>query len=95
MSLQKEDVEKIAHLARLAIDEADIPDYATNLSNILGLVERMSAVDTDAVTPMAHPLDMHQRLRADEVREENQREHFQKIAPQVENGLYLVPQVIE
>ena len=95
MSLQKEDVEKIAHLARLAIDESDIPDYATNLSNILDLVERMSVVDTDAVTPMAHPLDMHQRLREDEVREENQRERFQKIAPQVENGLYLVPQVIE
>lgn len=95
MSLQKEDVEKIAHLARLAIDEADIPDYAHNLSNILGLVERMSAVDTDAVTPMAHPLDMQQRLRADEAREENQREHFQQVAPQVENGLYLVPQVIE
>ncbi len=95
MSLQKEDVEKIAHLARLAIDEADIPDYARNLSNILRLVEHMSAVDTDAVTPMAHPLDMPQRLRADEVSEGDQRERFQKIAPQVENGLYLVPQVIE
>ncbi len=95
MSLQKEDVEKIAHLARLAIDEADIPGYERNLSNILELVERMSSVDTDAVTPMAHPLDMQQRLRADEVREENRREYFQRIAPQVENGLYLVPQVIE
>jgi len=95
MSLQKEDVEKIAHLARLAVDEADIPDYARNLSNILDLVERMSAVDTDAVTPMAHPLDMPQRLRDDVVSEENQRDHFQQIAPQVENGLYLVPQVIE
>ncbi len=95
MSLQKEDIEKIAHLARLAIDETDIPDYARNLSNILDLVERMSAVDTDAVTPMAHPLDMPQRLRADEVSEGGQRERFQQIAPQVENGLYLVPQVIE
>ena len=95
MSLQKEDVEKIAHLARLAIDEADIPDYARNLSNILELVEHMDAVDTEAVTPMAHPLDMPQRLRDDVVSEENQRERFQKIAPQVENGLYLVPQVIE
>lgn len=95
MSLQKEDVVKIAHLARVAIDEADIPGYERNLSNILELVERMSAVDTDTVTPMAHPLDMQQRLRADEVCEENQRERFQKIAPQVENGLYLVPQVIE
>ena len=95
MSLQKEDVEKIAHLARLAIDEADIPDYARNLSSILDLVERMDCVDTEAVTPMAHPLDMPQRLRDDVVTEENQRERFQAIAPQVENGLYLVPQVIE
>lgn len=95
MSLQKEDVEKIAHLARLAIDEADIPDYARNLSNILRLIEDMDVVDTDAVTPMAHPLDMPQRLRADQVSEGDQRERFQKIAPQVENGLYLVPQVIE
>ncbi len=69
MSLQKEDVEKIAHLARLSIDEADIPDYARNLSNILELVEHMDAVDTDAVTPMAHPLDMPQRLRDDVVSE--------------------------
>jgi len=95
MLLQKEDVEKIAHLARLAIDEADIPDYARNLSNILRLIEDMDVVDTDAVTPMAHPLDMPQRLRADQVSEGDQRERFQKIAPQVENGLYLVPQVIE
>ncbi len=95
MSLQKEDVEKIAHLARLAVDEADIPEYARNLSDILELVERMDAIDTGAVAPMAHPLDMPQRLREDVVSEENQRERFQKIAPQVENGLYLVPQVIE
>ena len=95
MSLDKNDVEKIAHLARLAIAEDDVPGYAENLSNILDLVEQMNAVDTDAVTPMAHPLDAHQRLREDEVREENQREHFQQVATAVENGLYLVPKVIE
>jgi len=95
MSLEKSDVEKIAHLARLAIDEKDVPEYARNLSNILDLVEQMSAVDTDNVTPMAHPLDATQRLRKDEVTEINQREHFQKIAPSVEDGLYLVPKVIE
>jgi len=95
MSLEKSDVEKIAHLARLAIDEADIPAYAHNLSNILDLVEQMSAVDTENVSPMAHPLDATQRLRSDEVTETNQREHFQEIAPSVENGLYLVPKVIE
>lgn len=95
MSLERDDVKKIAHLARLAIDEADIPGYATNLSNILNLVEQMSAVNTDAVTPMAHPLDAVQRLRSDEVTETNQREHFQEHAPNVEDGLYLVPKVLE
>ena len=95
MSLEKDDIEKIAHLARLGITADDVPDYARNLSNILALVEQMSAVDTTGVEPMAHPLDAHQRLRADEVTETNQREHFQANAPQVEAGLFLVPQVIE
>lgn len=95
MSLDKSDVEKIAHLARLAIDEKDVPVYAGNLSSILDLVEQMSAVDTDGVAPMAHPMDASQRLRKDEVTETNQREHFQEIAPSVEDGLYLVPKVIE
>lgn len=94
-SLQKEDIEKIAHLARLGIDEADVPDYASELTNILGMVEQMSAVDTDGVTPMAHPLDAHQRLRDDVVTESNQRELLQANAPQVDDGLFLVPQVIE
>ena len=95
MSLDSSDVKKIAHLARLAIDEADIPGYATNLSNILHLVEQMDSVNTDAVTPMAHPLDEVQRLREDEVTESNQREKFQEYAPLTEDGLYLVPKVIE
>ncbi|MCW9023488.1 MAG: Asp-tRNA(Asn)/Glu-tRNA(Gln) amidotransferase subunit GatC [Gammaproteobacteria bacterium] len=95
MSLDKQDVEKIAHLARLAIDEKDIPNYAQNLSNILELVEQMDAVNTDDVSPMAHPTDAMQRLREDEVTETNQREQFQTVAPQVEDGLYLVPKVIE
>jgi aspartyl-tRNA(Asn)/glutamyl-tRNA(Gln) amidotransferase subunit C len=95
MSLDKTQVEKIAHLARLQIDPADIPAYATNLSNILDLVEQMSAVDTEGVNPMAHPTDAVQRLREDAVTETDQRDQFQAIAPQVENGLYLVPKVIE
>ncbi|HKK05474.1 MAG: Asp-tRNA(Asn)/Glu-tRNA(Gln) amidotransferase subunit GatC [Gammaproteobacteria bacterium] len=95
MSLDKADVEKIAHLARLAIDEGDIPEYARNLTNILDLVEQMNAVDTAGVTPMAHPLEVAQRLREDEVTEADQRELFQAHAPAVEAGLYLVPQVIE
>ncbi|NOY66478.1 MAG: Asp-tRNA(Asn)/Glu-tRNA(Gln) amidotransferase subunit GatC [Gammaproteobacteria bacterium] len=95
MSLDATEVEKIAHLARLAIDEKDSEDYARNLSNILELVEQMNAVDTKDVVPMAHSFDLSQRLRADEVTETNQREHFQENAPRVEDGLFLVPQVIE
>ena len=95
MSLGPAEVAKIAHLARLAIREQDAPAYARNLSAILDLVARMNAVDTTGVAPMAHPLDMAQRPRADKVTEANQREHFQAIAPRVEAGLYLVPKVIE
>ena len=95
MSLTKKDVENIAHLARLAIDDADIPNYANNLSSILELVEQMNAIDTTDVEPMAHPLDAVQRLRKDEVTESNRREHFQQVAPKTEAGLYLVPKVIE
>jgi aspartyl-tRNA(Asn)/glutamyl-tRNA(Gln) amidotransferase subunit C len=95
MSLSATEVKKIAHLARLGIDEQDISAYAADLSNILSLMEQMGALDTSEVQPMAHPLDQVQRLRADVVSEQNQREHFQSIAPQVEAGLYLVPKVIE
>ncbi|MEJ2361722.1 MAG: Asp-tRNA(Asn)/Glu-tRNA(Gln) amidotransferase subunit GatC [Gammaproteobacteria bacterium] len=95
MALDSSDVKKIAHLARLAIDEADIPRYASNLSDILHLVEQMDAVDTAAVTPMAHPLDEVQRLREDVVTEADQRDNFQQCAPLTQDGLYLVPKVIE
>ena len=95
MSLTKKDVENIAHLARLAIDESDIPEYADNLSNILELVEQMDSINTESTEPMAHPLDAVQRLRKDEVTETNRRDHFQQVAPVTENGLYLVPKVIE
>ena len=95
MSLGPAEVAKIAHLARLAIREQDAPAYARNLSAILDLVAQMNAVDTTGVAPMAHPLDMAQRLRADAVTEPDQRAHFQAIAPRVESGLYLVPKVIE
>jgi len=95
MSLDKSEVQKIAWLARLAIDEQDIPNYSDELSNILSMVERMNTVDTDGISPIAHPLELSARLRADEVTEENQREHFQKNAPLTDDGCYLVPKVIE
>lgn len=95
MALKPEDVKSIAHLARLEIREADIPAYADSLSRILDFVQQLDAADTDNVAPMAHPLDMSQRLRADEAIEHDQRDLYQRNAPQVEAGLYLVPKVIE
>jgi aspartyl-tRNA(Asn)/glutamyl-tRNA(Gln) amidotransferase subunit C len=95
MVLDASDVEKIAHLARLGINADDIPGYARNLTDILAFVEQLNNVDTTGVEPLAHPLDATQRLRADEVTETNNREHFQRSAPETESGLYLVPQVIE
>ena len=95
MSLSADDVNKIAYLARLGIDATDVSSYAQDLSGILDLVAQMSAVDTENVQPMAHPLDQIQRLRADNVSEQDDRELFQTLAPQVEAGLYQVPKVIE
>lgn len=95
MSLTRADVIKIAHLARLAISEDDIPVYLRELSNILQFIEKMNAVDTTNIEPMAHPLDTNQRLRPDQVTEGNRRADFQVVAPQAEGGLYLVPKVIE
>lgn len=95
MSLTSEEVNRIAWLARLAIDSDKTDAYAHDLSGILNFIEQMSAVDTAAVEPMAHPLDQAQRLRPDAVTEPDQRALFQQLAPAVEAGLYLVPKVIE
>lgn len=95
MSISREDIEKVALLARIRVDEEQIPALEKDLGNILTLVDQLAAADTDNVEPMAHPLDAVQRLRPDEVTESNQREAFQAIAPATENGLYLVPRVIE
>lgn len=94
-TLTDADIHKIAHLARLALAPHEIPEYAQNLSKILGFVEQMNAVETADITPMAHPLDAVARVRDDVVTETDQREHFQHIAPHTEAGLYLVPEVIE
>ncbi|WP_020484717.1 MULTISPECIES: Asp-tRNA(Asn)/Glu-tRNA(Gln) amidotransferase subunit GatC [unclassified Methylomonas] len=95
MSLTANDVKKIAHLARLGIAEQDVEHYAKDLSGVLELMTQMGQLNTDGVTPMAHPLDQMQRLREDAVTETDQRDHFQSIAPQTEAGLYLVPKVID
>ncbi|ARM83473.1 MULTISPECIES: Asp-tRNA(Asn)/Glu-tRNA(Gln) amidotransferase subunit GatC [Marinobacter] len=95
MTISRKDIEKVAVLARIRVDEEQVSALEKDLGNILDLVDQLSAADTDSVAPMAHPLDAVQRLRPDEVTETNEREAFQKIAPATENGLYLVPRVIE
>ena len=89
------DVRKVARLARLAMTEAEIESARVQLSGIFDLIAEMQAVDTTGITPMSHAQDVSQRLREDKITEADQRELFQSIAPQVEAGLYLVPQVIE
>lgn len=93
--LSATEVKKIAHLARLGIEEENVAAYAADLNGILTLMAQMGDLNTDNVKPMAHPMDQIQRLRTDTVTEINQRDYFQSIAPQTENGLYLVPKVIE
>ncbi|HEJ4853234.1 TPA: Asp-tRNA(Asn)/Glu-tRNA(Gln) amidotransferase subunit GatC [Pseudomonas aeruginosa] len=95
MALERSDVEKIAHLALLGLSEADLPRTTETLNNILGLIDQMQAVDTSGVEPLAHPLEATQRLRPDAVTETDHRDAYQTIAPAVEEGLYLVPKVIE
>lgn len=96
MSLTRKDVEGIAHLARLSIAESELPVYAESVSKILNFVEQLNAAAVDDVEPMAHPLaDQVQRMRPDEVVHVDQRDKYQRNAPSVEAGLYLVPKVIE
>jgi aspartyl-tRNA(Asn)/glutamyl-tRNA(Gln) amidotransferase subunit C len=95
VTISRADIEKIAVLARIRLDDEQIPALENDLSNILSLVDQLSAANTDNVEPLAHPLDAVQRLRADEITESNQREAFQTTAPATENGLYLVPRVID
>ncbi len=95
MSLTSEDVAKIAHLARLGVSPEDLTSYAGELSKILDLVDQLQAADTDGIPPMAHPLDAVQRLRNDTVTEADQRGAAQACAPVTQDGLYLVPRVVE
>ena len=96
MSLSRRDIENIAHLARLALSEAEIPVYLDGLSRIIALVSELDHAATSEVTPMSHPLPgLAQRQRADVVAESDQHELYQRNAPQTMAGLYLVPKVIE
>ena len=95
MILNADQVRQVAHLARLEIRPDQIEPYAGQLSRILEMVGELSKADTEGVQPMAHPLSMTQRLRRDAVTETDQRDHFQATAPQVQDGLFVVPKVIE
>ena len=95
MALNQSDINKLAVLARLNVDDDMVDSVAGKISDILGMVDALQAADTSAVTPMASPLDASQRLRADNVTEGDRRAAFQAIAPSTEDGLYLVPRVID
>lgn len=95
MSLKPSDVEYLAHLARLQVDPAELPGVVDKLTRIVGFVDQLQQVDTAGVEPMAHPLDMNQRLRPDQVTETDDSARYQQNAAQVAEGLYLVPRVIE
>ena len=99
MSLTPDQLRRIALLARIDVSPPEAAGVTERLNRVLGLIDQLQAVDTQGIEPMAHALDaqltLGQRLRADEVTEADQREAFQKAAPAVEQGLYLVPKVIE
>ena len=95
MSLSDDQIRRLARLARIALQPGETREVAEPLNRILGLVAEMQAVDTAGVEPMSHALDLVQRLRPDEVAEGDRRGLYQSVAPAVEDGLYLVPKVIE
>jgi len=93
--LSLEEVRRIAHLARIEVDDRAAAALQQQLNGIFAMIEQMSAVDTTGVEPMSHPQDVVQRLRDDRVTESDQHAKFQEVSPQVEEGLYLVPRVVE
>jgi aspartyl-tRNA(Asn)/glutamyl-tRNA(Gln) amidotransferase subunit C len=95
MALIRDDVKRVARLARIAVDESEVDAVLEQLARIFGMIEQMRNVDVTGIEPMSHGQDVMLRLRADEVTEADQRELFQSIAPRVEGGLYVVPKVIE
>jgi aspartyl-tRNA(Asn)/glutamyl-tRNA(Gln) amidotransferase subunit C len=95
MSISEQDMARVAELARIRLDAADVSDVTRRISGILTMIDQMQAVDTDAVLPMANPLDATQRLREDIIAETDRRAEFLAIAPASEDGLYLVPRVID
>ncbi len=95
MALDPKQVHDIAELVRLQIEDDQVQEYQENLSNILEMVNQLTSFETDNIEPLANPIEIAQRLRADEVTAVNKRDLFQSIAPQTEQGYYLVPRVVE
>ncbi|GLR12522.1 aspartyl/glutamyl-tRNA(Asn/Gln) amidotransferase subunit C [Chitinimonas prasina] len=95
MSLTQADVRRIARLARLQVNDTEVAEVEQKLNGIFGLIEQLKAIDTEGVEPMSHARDVALRLREDVATETNRRAAFQAVAPAVEDGLYLVPKVIE
>ena len=95
MAFDRKEVEKVAQLARLHLSNSEKDEVTGRITDILTLIDQMQSVDTDAVAPLAHPLEITQRLREDDVTESNRRDELQHLAREVEEGLYLVPRVIE
>jgi aspartyl-tRNA(Asn)/glutamyl-tRNA(Gln) amidotransferase subunit C len=93
--ISSDEIKKIARLSKLGISDTDAQSYAHDMDNIFKLVEQLQSIDTQGINPLAHPLDAHQRLRADVVTETNHRDLFLALAPAHAAGMYLVPQVIE
>ena len=95
MTLSTKDLEKIANLAYLDLDLEHFPQLTQEISSIMDFVDQLRSVDTDGVAPLFHPFALHQRLRTDEITEVNCVEELKALAPLFEEGLYLVPKVIE
>lgn len=95
MALENADIDKIAILARLQVTPSETSDYANSISSILSLIDQMQQVSTEGIKPLSNPHDASQRLRKDEVTCDNQREAFIALAPAAQDGLYLVPKVLD
>lgn len=95
MALSIDDVQRVAHLARIEVTPAEAQDVLQKLTGIFSLIEDMRRIDTTGIAPMSHAADVSLALREDIVTETNQRELFQSVAPAIADGLYLVPKVIE
>ncbi len=95
MAITRKDIEHIAHLARLEVSDAEVPAYADKLDKIIGFIDTLEQAETAGLQPMAHPLQMSQRLREDAVTATDQRDHYQQNAAETTDGLYIVPRVVE